>query len=105
MLGFKNIFVITITGITSPNSHNTIWRTSTPLAPGEHNGHCTYYQQRHNVEHCRKILHIKRTKHNNQINDKLTIKPNVIFEALFQKDSHRVHTTSQQPDHPHIAKS
>jgi hypothetical protein len=31
----------------------------------------------------------RETKINNQINDRLTIKPNVIFEAVVQKDSHR----------------
>ena len=29
------------------------------------------------------------TKINNQINDKLTVKPNIIFETIVQRDSHR----------------
>jgi hypothetical protein len=29
------------------------------------------------------------TKINNQINDKLTIKPNIIFETIVQEDPHR----------------
>jgi hypothetical protein len=29
------------------------------------------------------------TKLNNQINDRLTIKPNIIFETIVQKDTHR----------------
>ena len=29
------------------------------------------------------------TKINNQINDRLTIKPNIIFETIVQKDPHR----------------
>jgi hypothetical protein len=44
----------------------------------------------------------KETKRNNQIKDKLTVKPNVIFETLVQKESHRLHITSEQPDHPHV---
>ena len=31
----------------------------------------------------------RETKINNQINDKLTIKPNIIFDTVVQKDSHR----------------
>jgi hypothetical protein len=31
----------------------------------------------------------RETKFNDQINDKLTLKPNVIFETLVQQDPHR----------------
>jgi hypothetical protein len=31
----------------------------------------------------------RETKINNQINDKPTIKPNIIFETIVQKDPHR----------------
>jgi len=31
----------------------------------------------------------RETKINNQINDKLTIKPNIIFKTIIQKDPHR----------------
>jgi hypothetical protein len=31
----------------------------------------------------------RETKLNNQINDKLTVKPNIIFETIVQKDPHR----------------
>jgi len=31
----------------------------------------------------------RETKINNQINDRLTIKPNIIFETVVQKDPHR----------------
>ena len=34
----------------------------------------------------------RETERNNQINDKLTVKPNVIFDVLVHKDPHRVHT-------------
>jgi hypothetical protein len=40
----------------------------------------------------------RETKLNNQINDKFTVQPNVIFETLVQQDAHRGHdsTHSQQ---------
>ena len=40
----------------------------------------------------------KETKLNNQINDKLTVQPNVIFETLVQQDAHIGHgnTHNQQ---------
>jgi len=47
----------------------------------------------------------RETKRNNQINDKLTVKPNVIFDVLVQKDPYRVHTSSLQPDNLHIPQS
>jgi hypothetical protein len=47
----------------------------------------------------------RETKRNNQINDKLTVKPNVIFDVLVKKDPYRLHTSSQQPDHLHIPQS
>jgi hypothetical protein len=31
----------------------------------------------------------RETKLNNQINDKLTVKPNVIFETIIHKDPHK----------------
>jgi hypothetical protein len=31
----------------------------------------------------------RKTKLNNHINDKLIIKPNIIFETIFRKDPHR----------------
>jgi hypothetical protein len=31
----------------------------------------------------------RENKINNQINDKLTVKPNIIFETIVQRDSHR----------------
>jgi hypothetical protein len=31
----------------------------------------------------------RETKMNNQINDKLTVKPNIIFETIVQEDPHR----------------
>jgi hypothetical protein len=34
------------------------------------------------------------TRRNNKINDKLTVKPNVIFDLLVQKDPHNTHTTT-----------
>jgi hypothetical protein len=36
----------------------------------------------------------KETKSNNQINDKLTVKPNSIFETLIHKAPHRGHSNS-----------
>ena len=36
----------------------------------------------------------KETKSNNQINDKLTVKPNAIFETLIQEAPHRGHSNS-----------
>jgi len=33
----------------------------------------------------------RETKRNNQISNKLTVKPNVIFDVLVHKDTHRVH--------------
>jgi len=47
----------------------------------------------------------RETKRNNQINDKFTVKPNVIFDILVHKDPHREHSSSQQPDHLHVAHS
>jgi len=40
----------------------------------------------------------RETKINNQINDKLTVQPNIIFETLVQQDTHRglVKTHNQQ---------
>jgi hypothetical protein len=40
----------------------------------------------------------KGTVSNNQINDKLTTKPNPIFEAVIHKDSCRGHADSQHTD-------
>jgi len=37
----------------------------------------------------------KETKSNNQINDKLTVKPNAIFETLIHKAPHRGPSNSQ----------
>jgi hypothetical protein len=36
----------------------------------------------------------KETRINNQINEKNTVKPNVIFETMFWEDTSRVHTFS-----------
>jgi len=41
----------------------------------------------------------RETKCNNQINSKLTVKPNAIFAVLVHKDPHRVHTIPQYPHH------
>jgi len=43
----------------------------------------------------------RETKLNNQINDKLTVEPNIIFETLVQQDTHRwlVKTHNQQTGH------
>jgi hypothetical protein len=41
----------------------------------------------------------KETKINNQINDKWTVRPNIIFKTLVQKGTNRVHTTPQQTGH------
>jgi len=40
----------------------------------------------------------RETKLNNQINDKLTVQPNIMFETLVQQDTHRglVKTHNQQ---------
>jgi tRNA U38,U39,U40 pseudouridine synthase TruA len=40
----------------------------------------------------------RETQRDNQINDKLTVKSNAIFEALVQNDPHRAHATSS--NHP-----
>jgi len=34
------------------------------------------------------------TRKNNQINDKNTAKPNIIFEKIMQEDTSRAHTTT-----------
>jgi hypothetical protein len=47
----------------------------------------------------------RETKRNNQINDRLTVKPIVIFETIVHKDPYRAHNTSLKPDHPHAAQS
>jgi len=46
--------------------------------------------------HIRKIPRLKRDKSNNQINDKLTVKPNAIFETLINEGPppHRGHSNS-----------
>jgi hypothetical protein len=36
-------------------------------------------------------------KLNNQINDKLTIKPNIIFDTIVQRDPHRGLSTTYNP--------
>jgi hypothetical protein len=36
------------------------------------------------------------TKANNQINDRLTVRENAIFEAIVQEDPYRVHATPSQ---------
>jgi hypothetical protein len=36
----------------------------------------------------------KETRLNNQINDKNTVKPNIIFETVFREDASRAHTSS-----------
>jgi hypothetical protein len=48
----------------------------------------------HITNKCRMMVTLERyifreTKLNNQINDKLTIKPNIIFENIVHKDPHR----------------
>ena len=35
---------------------------------------------------------------NNHINDKLTLKPNAIFETIFHENPYRGHSDSFQPD-------
>jgi hypothetical protein len=35
----------------------------------------------------------KEARNNNQINDKCTVKPNIVFETLILKDADRAHTT------------
>jgi hypothetical protein len=47
----------------------------------------------------------RETKLNNQINDRLTVKPNAIFEAVVRKDSHRGYITHLEPDNPHTTQS
>jgi hypothetical protein len=47
----------------------------------------------------------RETKCNNQINDRLTVKPNVIFETIVHEDPHRMHTTSLKQVYPHSAQS
>jgi hypothetical protein len=48
-----------------------------------------------------KIYIYKETKINNQINNKWTVRSNIIFKTLVQKDTNRAHTTPRQPGHPH----
>jgi len=43
--------------------------------------------------HIREVLHIPRNQVN-QINDKLTVKPNIIFETIVQEDPHREITST-----------
>ena len=44
-------------------------------------------------------LHIyKKTKAGNQINDRLTVKENAIFETVIHQDPYRIHTTPQPPN-------
>jgi hypothetical protein len=44
-------------------------------------------------------FHIFReTKFNSQINDKLTVKANIIFETIVHEDPHRGHTNLLQSD-------
>jgi len=44
----------------------------------------------------------KETQRNSQINDKLTVRSNTIFEALVQEDPHRVHPNAATPSYPHL---
>ena len=44
------------------------------------------------IDTLEKFYICRETKCNNQINDKLTVKPIVIFNVLVHKDPHRVHT-------------
>jgi len=41
----------------------------------------------------------RETKTNSQINDRLTVKANAIFEPIVHKDHHRGHTTPEKPHH------
>jgi hypothetical protein len=41
-----------------------------------------------------KFFVYRETKRSNEFNDKLTVNPNVTFEALVHKDPHEEHTTS-----------
>ena len=57
------------------------------------------------MDRLEKIYIYRETKFNNQINDRLTVKSNAVFEAVVHKDPHREHTTPSKPDHPHTTQS
>ena len=42
---------------------------------------------------------------NNELNEKCTVKPDVIFETLILADTDRAHITLQQPVFPHKPQS
>jgi hypothetical protein len=49
--------------------------------------HCTSKGQLMNT--LEKFYIFRETKLNNQINDKSTVKPNIIFDTIYQQDPHR----------------
>ena len=47
----------------------------------------------------------RETQRDNQINYKLTLRSNTIFEALVQNDPHRAHPNITIPPHPRLSQS
>ena len=52
-----------------------------------------------------KLYIYRETEANNQINDKLTVKPNIIFETIVQRDSHRGQTATYEYWLPKLSSS
>jgi hypothetical protein len=87
----------------NPNSLNTFLENKHPIGPME-----SIMETIHITNNGRMLDTLERcyvfrvTKLNNQINDKLTVKPNIIFETILHKDLHRglsATYSSQQSTH------
>lgn len=52
-----------------------------------------------------KFYIFREIKLNDQINDKLTVKPNIIFETTVHKDPHTGLSAPKRPSHSHTAQS
>jgi hypothetical protein len=50
-------------------------------------------------------FYIKKTRINNQINDKRTVKANTVFHTLILKNTDRAHIILQQPVPPYVSQS
>ena len=69
---------------------------NTPIDPMENIMDFLYTTNKGKMEDTLEKFYIYReTKRNNQIDDKLGVKPNIIFEVLVHRHPHRGHISSQ----------
>jgi len=94
-LDFKNIFEITST----PTTNQNYLLEGHSFGPVEDITDTIHIANKGRMLDTLERFYIYReTQHDNQINDKLTVKSNAIFAALVQNDPHRAHATSS--NHP-----